>query len=541
MENKINNNISRITQLMKYDRSKTLLEQSQGEQVNKDETNITPSEINIGKNDDPYGKEFNYPNNCKYPKQTLQGTLEQPVIKGYCIYRSPKPGGYVTEENEIYKIYLPENATISFHDSEDDLAVIMEPIESKYKETRDESWYDSIYNSLERIFPITSPAIVRSFKTQKGVSNTVIGRNDENLWFFKGYTNYTEPKINVVSDPYIDVISDIKDMSKASVDLVSSFLCGDKSIFKGGRIPILDYRTEEFACDVVASLLMYMGPIGLAAGATIEFAHAKDLMNKGDMVGAYISITIGLIPIIGDAASIALKSLVKKVGFNSVVKVISCFVNYIKFLNGELKATVILDAIRNLTKDERRLLFLLHSTSNEVLRVINGLPKYLDEAIEYINELGLSGLWFDESIKNILNVIRKSSFVRGVLNVSAQMGGMLTSIFGTQTIVSLGYDPNSQDTEELLRLCEKLVDNPSVFEVSEEQQQIYFKEKYPCVTDHPNVKMIKVSRQDSKTLKSKNPEIAYEIDGKVFFIDGIYNEKETQKEGSYDCNSEFFK
>ena len=64
MENKINNNINRITQLMKYDRSKTLLEQSQGEQVNKDETNITPSEINIGKNDDPYGKEFNYPNNC---------------------------------------------------------------------------------------------------------------------------------------------------------------------------------------------------------------------------------------------------------------------------------------------------------------------------------------------------------------------------------------------------------------------------------------------------------------------------------------------
>ena len=168
------------------------------------------------------------------------------------------------------------------------------------------------------------------------------------------------------------------------------------------------------------------------------------------------------------------------------------------------------------------------------------MPKYLDEAIERINELGLSGLWFDESIKNILNVIQKSSFVRGVLNLSAQMVGMLTSIVGAQTIASLGYDPKSQNVEELLLLSEKLLDDPSMFEVSEEQQQIDFKEKYPCVTNHPNVKMIKVSRQDSKTLKSKNPEIAYEIDGKVFFIDGIYNEKETQKEGSYDCNSEFF-
>ena len=147
---------------------------------------------------------------------------------------------------------------------------------------------------------------------------------------------------------------------------LSSLVCGEDSIFdewfgtEGKNVGAfkligIDYAYEEFWCDLLAGLMFFINPV---ASFSIEFAHAYDLWkNKNDKFGALISLSIGLIPLFGDIGSSVFKQLGTKIGKTSFVRVIGFITNYIKFLSGEVKPTVIWSALKNLSKEERSLVY----------------------------------------------------------------------------------------------------------------------------------------------------------------------------------------
>jgi hypothetical protein len=330
---------------------------------------------------------------------------------------------------------------------------------------------------------------------------------------------------------------------------MAALFCGDNSPFSAmGNVGLLsaisiEYKWSEFACDIFASLLMFFGPVGVTAGASIEFLHARDLWNKNDKFGAALSLIIGLLPIFGDLGAISLRQLVNTIGQKGFVKVISIFVNTIKFLSGDLPATVIWDSIRTLNKTERELLFKLYANSTTYLKKVELLPRTFEQILKKLNDLGYTDTWVHSSVKNILEVLENISPLKTLLNFGVQMSSIFTLIFGARIIQELGFTgtPTEEELEKIfLKLLENTKNTDLFKPLTDEEKIELFEKNYPCVLNHPNSEKINYGRIDRKTGETK-PEIAYLIDGEVYTYDGLrtYNKSKLLTH-SYDCNFKIF-
>jgi hypothetical protein len=554
MDKNLDNQINNIKRLINYSRSKTLLEQSQNPnpkasvEVGPIKTHIGQSEIQISKYEDFTGKNLNppYPQYCKYPDKAIEGTTEKPVIKDYCIYQGPK---------KIGPMYLPKTAKLQFIDSDGDYEEIMNNFSNKYPQTFS-GWTDDQIGlfdlDLRRELPIGS---LRQISIDsENYTLSMVRKKSEKVWFFYGFRNqdgfnYQEPKIEVTSDVGDVFWHEMVKMSNKGFDQMAALFCGDNSPFSAmGNVGLLsaisiEYKWSEFACDIFASLLMFFGPVGVTAGASIEFLHARDLWNKNDKFGAALSLIIGLLPIFGDLGAISLRQLVNTIGQKGFVKVISIFVNTIKFLSGDLPATVIWDSIRTLNKTERELLFKLYANSTTYLKKVELLPRTFEQILKKLNDLGYTDTWVHSSVKNILEVLENISPLKTLLNFGVQMSSIFTLIFGARIIQELGFTgtPTEEELEKIfLKLLENTKNTDLFKPLTDEEKIELFEKNYPCVLNHPNSEKINYGRIDRKTGETK-PEIAYLIDGEVYTYDGLrtYNKSKLLTH-SYDCNFKIF-
>ena len=580
MTNNIENYINEINRLMKYDRSKTIIEQySTSVEVGIPKASVKQDQINSKRyktKSEISGESFNYPNYCKRPDLAVPGTVEKPAFNGWCKYRIP--GG----ENKT--IYLPKDAEIiSTIDSKEDVKDLYDnfmydfnekgekyfnSIGEKYGEESENYARNDFYNQLLRIFTIGS---VRSFKLLNTVySVKTIGsvqpltnKTQINiLWRFGGFHNkktnvlYNEPNINILKSSGTDILwyEGINLANKGFKEL-SSIACGDKSPFKSwGKVGLLEkigleYGYEEMACDVLATLLFFINPVGSVA---VEFLHAYDLWeNKDDKFGATVSMTLGMLPIIGDFSSSILKQLIQKTTKQGFIKVLTVFTNYIKFLTGEVKATAIWDSFKRLSKNERKLLFEIYATSSEFLSKASSLKTYIKEATKNLQKSGLGELE-KKSLEKVIEILEHTAPLNGIINTALQMGGIFTNIFGAATIKSLGGDPKNTSPEEAESLIQELLnmeDNGvNLFgevlkqDFSDEEIIKQFNDLYPCVVNHPNAKQITYNRRINDNSIERESQVAYDINGDIYFYDGLRKRKSEPdiRLTKYNCDSSVF-
>ena len=245
------------------------------------------------------------------------------------------------------------------------------------------------------------------------------------------------------------------------LDSLSSFLCGDNSPFADWfTIPWLEYKSEELACDVLAGILMAFGPLGVVAGLGIEVAHARDLYNKGDVIGAWISLTIGLFPLIGDVAGKGLRVLLKKIGSSGITKVSRVFVMLIKFASGDIKASKLISAMTKLSPNEREMLYNLWSTSAELASKTQRLSAEFNSIKEKLKDLGYVGEVLNESIEKIIDILNTGGFFKGLGDFVAQTASIMTFVIGAQTVAALGHDPKDTSFETMEEILEYYKENP---------------------------------------------------------------------------------
>ena len=317
----------------------------------------------------------------------------------------------------------------------------------------------------------------------------------------------------------------------------------------------VDYAYEEFWCDLLAGLMFFINPL---ASFSIEFVHAYDLWkNKNDKFGAIISLSIGLIPLFGDIGSSTFKSLATKIGKTSFVKVIGFITNYIKFLSGEVKPTVIWSAFKKLSKEERSFVYSFYASSRELITKSGNFKKYVDDAIIKLNESGMSTPLTKKSLEAVSEILTDTNLLKSTLNIGLQMGGIFTSILGASTIRALGQNPDDVMEESMEALYETLrtleeTEGKTLFEIinqtadkpsTDEEKKSIFKEKYPCVLNHPNAKEIKYNRRKDDKSTDREQEIAYDIDGTIYFYDGLRKRKGEPdiRLTEYSCDSSVFR
>lgn len=240
-----------------------------------------------------------------------------------------------------------------------------------------------------------------------------------------------------------------------TVDELASALCGDNSPFAGlFKIPWIEYKSEELLCDVLAGLLMAFGPVGIAAGMSIEFLHAKDLWNKGDKTGAWISMTIGLIPIIGDVAGKGLRVLLRKIGTSGITKVARAFIMTLKFMSGEIKASRLILSMKNLSVSERKMLYNLWSTSSELVAKSKRLSSEFDNISKKLSELGYGGEIVGQAVKKISEILDSGGPLKGFADFLAQTGSIMGFVIGAEAMAALGHDPKDSSFETMNDILE---------------------------------------------------------------------------------------
>ena len=229
----------------------------------------------------------------------------------------------------------------------------------------DDSQKNEVFSDMKKIFTQGS---VKSFIVGDDTYFSSIAKTygPQGPWTHKGWFSngrgYTPPKFEYVTDGWSEYYVGLKDEKYKIDDLIdelSSFLGGDDSPAAGlFEIPWIEYKSEEFLCDVLAGLLMTIGgPFGVVGGLGIEILHANDLKNKGDDAGAIISLLIGMLPIFGDVGAKVIQKLLSKGGGKLLVTNVVKFINLlIKFNTGQVKASQVVKSLLNLSKEERLVL-----------------------------------------------------------------------------------------------------------------------------------------------------------------------------------------
>ena len=590
-----------MNRLMNYDRSKVLSEQDKKPsgplrdvEVGKISSSIKNDPIKIKQyqsDEDITGSDFGYPKNCGSPDLAVAGTVEHPVYKGWCMYNTPKGVMYFPENTkviktinsnwkELYESFIESPINNSSDKTMDDW---FNEYGEKYGEEFESGLRNSLYDQLQRIYPNgvsqklkingTNYRTLLGGKISKNLNTESNKNNPFSIdWYFKYYKNdnnniYQQPKKEVLQASGLEIWwNEASEMSEIGFKQLSSLVCGEDSIFdewfgtEGKNVGAfkligIDYAYEEFWCDLLAGLMFFINPV---ASFSIEFAHAYDLWkNKNDKFGALISLSIGLIPLFGDIGSSVFKQLGTKIGKTSFVRVIGFITNYIKFLSGEVKPTVIWSALKNLSKEERSLVYSFYASSRELITKAGNFKKYVDDAIIKLNESGMSKPLTKKSLEAVSEILEETNFLKSTLNMGLQMGGIFTTILGASTIRALGQNPDKVAEESMESLYEALrtleeSNNKTIFELvsgtddkpkSDEEKKNKFKEDYPCVINHPNAKEIKYNRRKNDSSVEREQEISYDIDGTIYFYDGLRKRKSEpdMRLTQYSCDSSVFR
>jgi len=269
------------------------------------------------------------------------------------------------------------------------------------------------------------------------------------------------PNYGVFSNP--DTAKDWTENISSDFDSFSSFLCGDNSPFKDWfTIPWLEYPSEELFCDIVSGILIGFGPIGATAAIGIEIAHARDLYNKGDKLGAAISLTLGMIPLFGDAAAIGLRSLLRKVGKNGFTKVLGVFTIGLKVISGEVGATTLRKSIIRLSKSEREILYRLWATSTSVVGSIGTTKETVEYLLKSIDPLPGLKIW-KTSLNKILDLINDAGITSKMIDFLAQQLSIFTLILAPRVFVELGIAEDDLSFESQEELFQYMVNHPEEF------------------------------------------------------------------------------
>lgn len=457
MERNIKKQLSEISRLMNYDRSKTIIEQEV--EVGKPMVIQNDSTIKLPKNWYNYsGEQFDYPNYCKYPDKALPGTPEKPVLRDYCIYKGPGNT----------KVYFRKDVAIDTIQGREEIIKMYGKLEDKgLLKNLDDTQKDKLFYDMEKSFVEGS---VKAFIIGDNTYYSTISKTfgPQGPWSHKGwYSNgrgYTQPKFEYVTDGWSEYYAGLKDQVSKIDDVINelaSFLCGDDSPFAGGTVPILGYGTEELACDVMAGILMAVGgPYGVGAALAIEAMHAKDLYEKGDKTGAFISLTIGMLPLVGDAGAVILRRLIAKGGQKALTGVVKVLNMIVKFNTGEIGASKLWKSITQLSKDERALLQMLWSTSKETVSRAKRLSPEVGKLKSAIDELPESIKITEEGIETLSKMLEETKVLEKVGDIAAQFTSIFTLIFSTQFLATIsGLDETEGLDEESLNKINQILNN----------------------------------------------------------------------------------
>ncbi len=172
MTNNIENYINEINRLMKYDRSKTIIEQQKkpvGPRADVEAGPIAMSPMNKIKTtryktkEEISGESFGYPEYCGSPSYAVDGDVNHPAYPEWCIYQSPKGVMYFPKDSKVIQ-------TIEGEQSWSDLFGIflerpvggrtLDEYFERVGEVRGEDIGNRLrsdfYDSLTKIFPVGS-------------------------------------------------------------------------------------------------------------------------------------------------------------------------------------------------------------------------------------------------------------------------------------------------------------------------------------------------------------------------------------------------
>jgi len=472
MKGDIKIQLNEINRLMKYDRSKTIIEQQKepvGPRVDVGDISSTviPNDIKVdgyGENSfvikDFSGSEFGYPKNCN-PDFVLDGDETKPAIKGYCIYK-----GFGDK-----KIYVNEKDKVIFITKTNELMTMWDELVTKYPSI--DEWSDEkqneFYDFLKEGYDFGT---IRQIKSNSQIYVSRYKFNNGS-WIYSGLFNrgghsYNEPKVTRVKDGWEIFRHDLTQEYLNpyvfnTLDSVSEFLCGENSVLhdvwtlKIGNV--MEYPLEEIACDLLSVILMCFGPFGIAASISIEAAHARVLYNKGEKFGAALSLILGMLPLVGDVTAMALRKLTSKIGITGFTKVIGVITNLFRFYSGELKTTQIVRSLLTLSKEERKVFF----------EICSRMSYYIDEMTSWTDILIDLGKGFDErGIKIVSESIEKIAklfatnkslvgFGRWILDAGGQISGVMSLLLGSRAIAQL-TDNKVMTEEEILEILDEMTD-----------------------------------------------------------------------------------
>ena len=483
MTNNIENYINEINRLMKYDRSKTIIEQQKkpvGPRADVEAGPIAMSPMSKIKTtryktkEEISGESFGYPEYCGSPSYAIDGDVNHPAYPEWCIYQSPKGVMYFPKDSKVIQ-------TIEGEQSWSDLFGIF--LERPVGNTTLDEYFERIgevrgedigkrlrgdfYESLTKIFPVGSvrkiiiggrqygPIVTGSIIADTNIVNDDGSERDDFKieWRFKGYKTisgniyYTPPSKEVLQPSGLDIVKhEGSNMAIKGFEQLSSYLCGPESPFAGGTI-LGSYKTETLACDIAAILLYVLGgPVGVIAGMSIEFANAKALWDDGDKFGAVIATIFAVLPGFGSVIGNTIKTLITKIGKNSFIKVLTFISNFIRFLLGDLKGMDIWDIYKTLSKAEREAVF---EITSQLPTMIDKSVVYLDEVYELLGKVdNIPGIDVSQVRSKIKYIIDESNIIRGVKNVGIQFSSIMTLIFGASVVESAisSYNEENNDT-----------------------------------------------------------------------------------------------
>jgi len=177
-EKELNKILETILVRMRYDLKKSYDENLLSEQM------VLPGmpQLMIPSKEDESGK---YPNYCSYKDKALK-TRDSEVFKGYCLYPRPQ---YNVIESKIAGIWLPQDAVISFSDTEF-LNQNAKTIFEKYH-VESNTTQNQILNNLYNIFPlgtvVSFESPVLEGKYTPVIELNKLGSMEDEQWLFLGY------------------------------------------------------------------------------------------------------------------------------------------------------------------------------------------------------------------------------------------------------------------------------------------------------------------------------------------------------------------
>lgn len=470
MIDNIENYINEINRLIKYDRSKTIIEQQKqpvGPRVDVEVGTISSSPISdiqtkkYKTEDEITGKSFDYPNYCGSPSYAISGNTNHPAYPDWCMYQSPKGVMYFPKDSKVKKVVKNEDQWSDLFGSflssplgKGTLDDYFEKVGDKRGPEIERRLRRGLYDFITKIYPIGSVIRININGKQyntilKGkligdtniVNDDGTERDDFNIvWDFKGYKSigneniyYTPPTIEVLTASGTEIFArEASNMAIEGFEQLSSYLCGPESPFAGSEF-FGFYKSETAVCDLTAMLFyIFGGPVGWVAGMGIEFLNAKSMWDEGDKLGATIATIFALIPIVGEGVGVVVKQAINTLGKNSFTRILSFISNFIRFLMGNVKAMDVWDMYKILSKEERKYVFEITSK----LSIMSAeTTKYLDEIYKIVkNSESIPGIDMSKLANNIKYIIDNSNLIRGIGNLGAQFTSIFTLIFGISVV-----------------------------------------------------------------------------------------------------------